>query len=311
MIKLCNTWCKTEELGPVWLEVSRALQALEESRVGEKGAVWSLAETRSQVSSLQEAAVVSGNEVQALQQEVSRFRELEKEKNMAWESTSNELKSVRDDLGRRNRLLDSLWTRLSFLELLPPPPSSAAPPPSRSEGLPSPAPAPTASSGQGCVYGAGGGALGDPGACGRVAVDVSFVEKEGQISAGLDRLVEEWTARGSQVERLTERLQSESEGRVADRLRLEDMASAKGEELARAVLEFEGRLEEERRGAERRVAEVQAAALEERSRELDETKEALASSEDKGREAQEGLARQGACLRSVAAALALLARHLQ
>ncbi|CAM9586946.1 unnamed protein product [Scytosiphon promiscuus] len=210
-VELSERWCGNEILALTWVEVSKALEALEVARLGRSTALRSLRDSKRKVGGTkEETRGAKCSLVDLREQEMRRLERVEAQ----LRSTSAQLAEARERARTRDRHVHAAWTQLLSVGAVSPPAATTTP--LRSSAR------------------ASDGSDGD--------------SRLTSITEGIRKLTSEWTERGHALETLTRRLREDGVRRDEERARLETLAEAakqeaesRAEELARLVVEFETR----------------------------------------------------------------------
>ncbi|CAM9504017.1 unnamed protein product, partial [Ectocarpus sp. 12 AP-2014] len=256
-VELSGRWCGNELLALTWVEVSKALEALEAAQAAHRTALGRLRDSTRQVATQQEETSSANQVVDDLRQELSRLRGTEAQ----LQSTSAQLKAARERERRQRAHVDAVWSQLSSIGGVSPGglEDSNIDDKDKNELFPGRTGYPAGESGSGVAVVEGGGMSG-----GVLDDDARLSE----IPRGIRRLVSEWSDRGKGLETLTRRLREEGARRDEERAELEtaaaaarEEAEARGEEVARLAVNFETRAACAEAGMDEKVAKVQADAV--------------------------------------------------
>ncbi|CAB1111278.1 unnamed protein product [Ectocarpus sp. CCAP 1310/34] len=256
-VELSGRWCGNELLALTWVEVSKALEALEAAQAGHRIALGRLRDSKRQVATQQEETSSANQVVDDLRQELSRLRGTEAQ----LQSTSAQLQAARDRERRQRAHVDAVWSQLSSIGAVSPGglEDSNIDDKDNNELFPRRKGCLVGESGSGVAVVEGGSIAG------------GGLDDEGRLSEiprGIRRLVSEWADRGKGLETLTGRLREEGARRDEERRELEtaaaaarEEAEARREEVARLAVDFETRAACAEAGMDEKVAKVQADAV--------------------------------------------------
>eukprot|EP00752_Nemacystus_decipiens_P008373 g7484.t2 len=258
-VDLSGRWCGNEILALTWIEVSKALEALDAARLGHRTAVLALADSKRQVDKQQAEIGDARQALKDLREELCRLHGVE----ARVESTAAQLEAAREREHKRDRQGDAEWALLSSVGAIRGVVVADATVRRHghndADGVPG-----------GRFGGRGGGgadsANDDEGETGPSTTAIDDV-KGGEILEGIRLLISEWSDRGNGLETMRRRLREEGERRDEERGRLEKLvqtaeeeAGARGEELARMIVEFETRAACAEADMDEKVAKAQADA---------------------------------------------------
>eukprot|EP00903_Cladosiphon_okamuranus_P013256 g12360.t2 len=256
-VDLSARWCGNEILALTWIQVSKALEALDAARVGHRTALLSLRDSKRQVGKQQEEIAGARRALKDLREESSRLGGVE----ARLAETTAQLEAARGRDRRRDRQRDAEWALLSNVGAI-----TDARRHDNADGFSD------GRFGRGGNHGPTPNAVGgDGGQTGPSTTAVDDAKAE-EVLEGIRLLISEWSDRGNALETMKRRLREESERRDDERTRLEKLvqdaqgeAGARGQELARMMVEFETRAACAETEMDEKVAKAHADAAAEAS----------------------------------------------